>query len=157
MLGEILNKKIFIKIIKLKGGIESEEDYSYCAGRGKNPCLPCSAPDYNKKDCGPPVPYCFLKDSCQAKIDSSKFVPNLKVVDWKRLNQNETEIAAQMMNYGPLSVALNANLLQFYFRGVFDPFVCSPKGLNHAVLLVGWGVENTKFSGKKPYWIVKNR
>lgn len=142
--------------INIKGGIETEQDYSYCAGV-KKPCLPCSAPGYNKTECGPPVPYCLLSDSCQAKVDPKKFVADLKVSDWKRVVQNETEIAAQLMEHGPLSVALNAQLLQFYFRGVFDPFLCNPKALNHAVLLVGWGVEQSKIFGTKPYWIVKNR
>ena len=133
----------------------SEQDYPYCAGKAK-PCLPCSPPGYNKTECGPPVPYCKLNDSCQAKLDKSKFVPDLKVSDWKHTTQDEASIAADLMNYGPLSVALNAELLQFYFRGVFDPFVC-PKTLNHAVLMVGWGVRQSKIFGNKPYWTVKNR
>lgn len=99
----------------------------------------------------------MLKDSCQAKLDKNKFVNGLRVVDWKRASLNETDIAYQLMNVGPLSVALNALLLQFYFRGVFDPFVCNAKELNHAVLMVGWGVRESKIFGNKPYWIVKNR
>jgi cathepsin F len=99
-----------------------------------------------------------LKDSCQAKLDESKFVKNLKVVDWKRTSLNETDIALQLMKYGPFSIALNAELLQFYFGGIFDPLdsLCNPKNLNHAVLLVGWGVHQSHFFGKQPYWIVKN-
>lgn len=42
-------------------------------------------------------------------------------------------------------------MLQFYRKGVFDPLYCKPELLNHAVLLVGYGVEKNK-----PYWIVKN-
>ncbi len=97
-----------------------------------------------------------MKDSCQARLDSSKFIPNLKVADWKRTSENETDVAVQMMNYGPMSVALNAELLQFYHKGVFDPIMCDKTALNHAVLLVGWGVENSKIHGQRPYWIVKN-
>ena len=102
---------------------------------------------------------CFLKDSCQAKLDESKFVKNLKVVDWKRTSLNETDIALQLMHIGPLSIALNAELLQFYFGGVFDPFdsICHAKNLNHAVLMVGWGINQSRIFGKQPYWIVKNR
>ncbi len=29
--------------------------------------------------------------------------------------------------------------------------------IDHAVLLVGYGVETSKIFGTKPYWIVKNR
>lgn len=135
----------------MKGGIASEENYPYCVGVDK-PCFPCPAPGYNKSLCGPPIPYCKVTDSCQAKFDKKKFVPNLKVIDWKRTSQNEDDIAEQLMNVGPLSVALNAELLQFYHRGVFDPISCDPTALDHAVLMVGWGVES-----KKPYWIIKNR
>ena len=134
----------------------SEADYPYCSGLDK-PCFPCGAPGYNKSSCGPPIPYCFLKDSCQAKLNPDKFVPNLQVVDWKRTSENETEIAEQLMNVGPLSVALNAGLLQFYHKGIFDPITCNPKKLNHAVLMVGWGVESSTIHGKRPFWIVKNR
>ena len=144
--------------------------------------MPCSPPGYNKSECGPAVPCkykritafyvfkrilcffylkkdCFLKDSCQAKIDESKFVKNLKVVDWKRTSLNETDIALQLMNIGPLSIALNAELLQFYFRGIFDPFdsICNAKNLNHAVLMVGFGVHQSFIFGKQQFWIVKNR
>ncbi len=55
------------------------------------------------------------------------------------------------MTTGPLSVALNAEMLQFYHKGVFNPILCNPKNLDHAVLLVGWGKEDSKL-----YWIVKN-
>jgi cathepsin F len=134
-----------------KGGITSEKDYPYCSGL-KKPCSPCEAPGYNNTLCGPPIPFCYLKDSCQAKLDVGKFVPNLKVLDWKRVSQNETDIAAQLMIVGPLSVALNAVKLQFYHKGIFEPLECDPTALDHAVLMVGWGVENSK-----PFWTIKNR
>lgn len=35
------------------------------------------------------------------------------------------------MKIGPLSVALDASLLQFYHRGVFNPPFCDPKSLDH--------------------------
>lgn len=55
------------------------------------------------------------------------------------------------MNRGPLSALLNAGLLQFYLGGVFDPPFCDPSDLDHAVLLVGFGTEDSLFD-KKPYW-----
>ena len=59
-----------------------------------------------------------------------------------------------LVNHGPLSVLLNAELLQFYHSGVYDPIFCDPSALDHAVLLVGYGVSSGLF-GKKPYWLVK--
>ena len=102
-----------IQYIGYAGGIEREEDYPYCSGTGA--CEPCEAPGYNKTKCGPPIPYCLLKDSCQAKLDPSKFVSNLKVVDWKRVSENETDIAQQLINVGPLSIALNAEMYKYNF------------------------------------------
>lgn len=112
------------------GGLVAESNYSYCSGTGA--CQPCEGIGYNKTACGPPIPYCLLKDSCQAKFNKSQLVPNLKVVDWKAISENETDIAEQLMNIGPLSVALNAEMLQFYHSGIFNPISCNPKNLDHA-------------------------
>ncbi|XP_035679889.1 cysteine proteinase 1-like [Branchiostoma floridae] len=144
--------------IKRVGGIEKEEDYPYCSGLGgeKGTCFPCPAPAYNASMCGPAVSYCNETESCGFRLDKSKFIPGLQVTDWAAIDTNETTIAVQLMKIGPLSVALNAVLLQFYHRGVFEPHFCDPKSLDHAVLLTGWGVEKTIFGEKKPYWIIKN-
>jgi cathepsin F len=133
----------------------AEKDYPYCAGINK-PCAPCEAPGYNKTRCGPPIPYCYLKDSCQAKLNPAKFVAGLKVVDWKRIGENETDIAAQLIKWGPLSVALDASMLQFYHKGVFDPPKCNPAELNHAVLMIGYGNQKSSIWGTQSYWLIKN-
>lgn len=36
--------------------------------------------------------------------------------------------------------------------GIYEEPLCSPSGLSHAVVLVGYGSE-----GGKDYWIIKNR
>lgn len=68
-----------------QGGIESEQDYPYCSGTGK--CFPCVPVGYNKTRCGPPPPYCEKNQSCPAKLDKSKFVPELKVDSWMSLDK----------------------------------------------------------------------
>ncbi|ESO96545.1 hypothetical protein LOTGIDRAFT_159961 [Lottia gigantea] len=139
--------------IERQGGLESWDDYGYCSGNGK--CFVCPAKGYNKTLCGPPVPYCLKNESCEAKIDLSKFVPGLKVTGWNAISKNETAIAYGLMKTGPLSVALNAEKLQFYKFGIFEPHFCDPSLLDHAVLLVGFGTEKTLF-GTKDFWWVKN-
>jgi len=60
---------------------------------------------------------------------------------------------------GPISIGINANAMQFYFGGVSHPwkYLCSPKQLDHGVLIVGYGVYTTTYLHKVlPYWIVKN-
>ena len=43
---------------------------------------------------------------------------------WTAISTNETEIGQQLYKIGPLSIALNAQRLQFYESGVFSPPSC---------------------------------
>lgn len=136
--------------------MQSEKDYPYCSGFGK--CFPCPAPGYNKTRCGPPVPAtaCLRNESCSSKLNTSQFVAGLAVKSWIAIEKNETAIQHELVSRGPLSIAINALLLQFYHSGVWDPILhCSPTALDHAVLLVGYGSHKGLF-GTKPYWLVKN-
>ncbi|XP_030637183.1 cathepsin K [Chanos chanos] len=67
---------------------------------------------------------------------------------------NERALASALVKAGPVSIGIDATLstFQFYKRGVYYDRNCNQEDINHAVLLVGYGV-TTK--GKK-YWIVKN-
>jgi cathepsin F len=73
---------------------------------------------------------------------------------------SEPQLRAYIYNNGPVSIALNAGLLQFYFGGIVDPFFpnleCDPKSLDHALLIVGWGQERNWIGEMTPYWLVKN-
>ena len=135
---------------KKQGDVEAEGSYPYCCGTGD--CYPCMA-DKNRTFCGPPPTYC--NRTCLAK--SSNFVPNLQVESWRPISKNETEIAAELISTGPLSVLLDAGGLQLYHSGVWNPskLFCNDVDLDHAVLLVGYGTEKTLLS-EKPYWLVKN-
>jgi len=81
----------------------------------------------------------------------AKGVSGANITTWERVSTNEVQIAAYVSSHGPISVALNANPLQFYSKGIVDPKSCDPKALDHGVLIVGYGNE----SGKD-FWIVKN-
>ena len=54
---------------------------------------------------------------------------------------------------GPLAVAMDAShdSFQYYGGGIYTEEKCSTNDLDHAVLLVGYGVE-----GKEEYWLLKN-
>lgn len=69
--------------------------------------------------------------------DKSHFVVSLS--DYKKVDIDETAMSGSLAQVGPLSVALNASLLQFYKSGVFDPpdMLCNKEDLDHAVLMVG--------------------
>jgi len=104
------------------GGLVSEEDYPYTATVG----------------------------TC--KYDKSKIVA--KVDNYVLLDTDDEEaIKEYCYKTGPLAIALNADSLQWYWGGIIeaDEYECDPQGLNHAVLLAGWGVE-----AGTPYWLVRN-
>ena len=94
-------------------------------------------------------PYTGRHGTC--KFSKTKVVAKIK--DFKDISQNEDEIAAVLVENGPLSVAVNANTFQFYTGGILKPTTksCNPAGLNHGVTLVGFGEE-----GGIKYWIIKN-
>ena len=73
--------------------------------------------------------------------------------NWTSISQNETLIADALSRLGPLSAGINEAGMQHYRGGLTCPIsdLCDPQGLNHAVLIVGFGVENGQ-----EYWKVKN-
>eukprot|EP01132_Coremiostelium_polycephalum_P005532 gene5532-6891_t len=87
---------------------------------------------------------------------SCEFKPNAigaKISNWTYVSSDETQMAAYLVQNGPLAIAADAEEWQFYSKGVFD-FPCG-KVLDHGILIVGYGVESSIFKNK-PYWIVKN-
>merc|ERR1712146_422150 len=84
----------------------------------------------------------------QQKAEELVFISN-----WKQISTDETQIAAALIQYGPLSIGINAGPMQWYGGGIADPFsfLCNPKALDHGVAIVGFGEE-----GSKKYWIIKN-
>jgi hypothetical protein len=90
----------------------------------------------------------FNRSLSRATIDSYVVLP-----------QNEVSLAQWLYKYGPISIGINANAMQFYFGGISHPlkFMCNPKNLDHGVLIVGFGVAKTRFLHKlEPYWLIKN-
>jgi len=109
------------------GGLESEEEYGY---------------DGEDEAC---------------KFDRSRVVT--RVSGGVEISQNETQMAQWLLQNGPISVGLNAMAMQFYMGGVSHPFsfLCSASGIDHGVLIVGFGVHETKYLHRiQPYWLIKN-
>jgi len=115
----------FEQIIAM-GGLMTEDDYKY-EGKQHNQC----------------------------QLDKQKV--KVQINGYLNITSDENGMAEWLANNGPISIGLNANMMQFYFRGVAHPrrILCNPQGLNHGVLLVGYGVEQ-KRSKSIPYWIIKN-
>merc|ERR1712070_692015 len=70
---------------------------------------------------------------------------------WQQISTDETQIAAAVQQYGPLSIGINANTFQFYSGGVSEPSLCNPQALDHGVAIVGFGTDNGK-----DYWTIRN-
>lgn len=116
------------KAIEKLGGLELESEYPYQA-RKQETCH-------------------FNKTMVHVRVQGAVDLP-----------KNETAIAQYLVANGPVSIGLNANAMQFYRGGISHPWrpLCSKKGLDHGVLLVGYGVkEYPMFNKTLPYWIVKN-
>ena len=97
--------------------------------------------------------YSYKGRGGKCNFDKSKVA--LTISGFLDVSKNEDEIAQVLLENGPLSVAVNATPFQFYFGGVFAPKRCNPEGLNHGVLLVGFG-EEKKGGEVQKYWIIKN-
>jgi len=69
----------------------------------------------------------------------------------------DDEIMAAMMQYGPVSIAMDASPWQFYEFGIVDDTSgCSQTELDHAIQIVGWQDVNDVFFYPTPVWIVRN-
>lgn len=140
------------------GGVRTDESFPYCAGyTNKSQCWPCMAKNYSKSDCGDHSDFFCNKSTTLGQrkggFCSTQEGVTAKVSGWAPVSKNETIIAEQLVSIGPLSVAFNAEgWFQFYKSGVYNPKVCDPQSLDHAVLIVGFGVD-TSFGA---YWTVKN-
>lgn len=66
---------------------------------------------------------------------------------------NEKVLKKAVARVGPVSVGIDASLssFQFYSEGVYYDPECNSTDINHAVLVVGYGIEK-----KAKHWIVKN-
>lgn len=115
------------KAIHELGGLETESDYPYNGHQNK------------------------------CKFDAN--ITRVQVTGGVEISTNETEMAQWLVQNGPISIGINANAMQYYRGGVSHPWkaLCRAGGIDHGVLIVGYGVANyPKFNKTLPYWIVKN-
>ena len=97
--------------------------------------------------------YPYINGEGECKYDQKKSM--VKVQQFAFVPQNEEEMKKVLYKHGPLAGALNGLMCIFYDKGIYEPIdgdVC-PKTINHAVLIVGYGVD--KETGKK-FWRIKN-
>ncbi|KAK2963470.1 putative Cathepsin B [Blattamonas nauphoetae] len=108
----------------VSNGITSEKCLSYKSGGGRVP-------------------------ACPTTCDDGSAIERVKAKSWKQLTANE--MMDEMMNNGPLSVAFTVySDFMSYRSGVYIHKTGGVSG-GHAVLAVGWGVEDGT-----PYWLCQN-
>jgi len=95
-------------------------------------------------------PYTGSDDTCSFKPASV----GTKIANWTFVSQNETQMAVYLVNNGPLAVAVDALIWQFYLGGVIT--VGCGTSLDHGVLIVGYGNEIDIFGYQIQYWTIKN-
>merc|ERR1712034_206602 len=67
---------------------------------------------------------------------------------------DESDLQRALAEEGPVSIAINvAWSFQMYYDGVYDADDCKTDHLNHAILAVGYGHDDSE---GLDYWIVKN-
>jgi len=62
------------------------------------------------------------------------------------------ELIEALVTEGPISVSVDASTWSFYSKGVFTNCNSNKPDINHAVLLVGYGVD----AKSGPYWTIRN-
>lgn len=98
-------------------------------------------------------PYKGVDGSCSynATLGLTSVSSFVDIAQGSTVADTENTMGVALDQVGPLSVAINANNLQFYTSGISNPLICNPNGLNHGVLIVGLGS-----SEGKDFWKVKN-
>nr|UDE22422.1 cathepsin L2 [Mytilus galloprovincialis] len=105
--------------------------------------------DNNGIDTESSYPYEAKNASCRFhKSDVGATVTGIKIIK----KGDEEALKSAVATVGPISIAIDADRkFQLYKNGVFDEPECNSTFIDHAVLIVGYGVENGQ-----EYWLVKN-
>lgn len=83
-------------------------------------------------------------------IAETMWAQSCKTQATKKIATDESQITQALQNYGPLSIAVDANGFNGYNGGVLRNPSCSKTQLNHAINIVGFGVDQI------PYWKIRN-
>jgi len=96
-------------------------------------------------------------EASDRKCKDKKAKNQVFVGGWTPISQDEDQIAAALMQYGPLAIGINAVFMQFYFGGIatYPKPLCSPTTLDHGVAIVGFG-NGQAIIRKKNYWVIRN-
>ena len=96
-----------------------------------------------------------------SELSSTASSSTVQLVDWVVLpERDDMAVKHALYTKGPLSIALNVvDEAIYYSSGVLDVESCSKHGeenLDHAINVVGWGVDELPDGTKAEHWILRN-
>jgi len=144
----------------------SEQNLVDCSGnygnRGCNGGLPNYAFQYIKDNGGIDTEISY---PYQGRNDVCRYLPKNKGatdVGYVNIPQgNEDALKYAVATIGPCSIGIDATheTFMFYDGGVYEEESCTPRSIDHAMLVIGYGTEprpTDGYPGGKDYWLVKN-
>jgi len=95
-------------------------------------------------------PYIGIDNTCS--FNPSKI--GATISNFTMVSEDEGQMATYLYNHGPLAVAVDAEMWQYYIWGVLD----GPCGtqLDHGVLITGYGTEVDELGFNIDFWHIKN-
>lgn len=86
---------------------------------------------------------------------ADKGAATMGLVGWSKLPENKARPVMLALMDGPVSISVGADEWTNYEGGIFDG--CDPDNVvNHAVVLLGYGVDAESFSATTKYWSIQN-
>eukprot|EP00940_MAST-03C_sp_MAST-3C-sp2_P001936 g1936.t1 len=130
--------------------VDCDKDYG---DMGCNGGLPSNAYKFVLAEKGIDTESSYSYTGRGGTCEESKGTVGASITNWTAISQDEDQIAAQLSARGPLSIGINAAMMQLYMGGVACPLdlLCSKNKIDHGVLIVGYGSDNGK-----DYWKIKN-
>jgi len=101
-------------------------------------------------------PYTAYTGTCHQKMNTMQgVITNYTCITQTQGNiADEDQMAAYLVLHGPLSIAMDATILETYTGGIIAPYAgeCSQVQLDHAIVIVGYGTA----ANNQTFWIVRN-
>lgn len=96
--------------------------------------------------------YVGKKQTCKYNVKNHNH--DVEYVGYYSINAgDEDTLINSLVKYGPLPVAINVSpKFVFYNSGIYDDVQCNSANVNHAVLLIGYGIDHNN----KRFWLLKN-
>jgi cathepsin F len=96
-------------------------------------------------------PYLGVDSTCQFKASNI----GAKISNWTMIPSDEAQMANYLYKQGPVSIAVDAQLWQYYIEGIFDFYFCGST-LDHGVLIVAYGHGENFLGEDTDFWTIKN-